>query len=252
MPEYQAESPIAGNWPSLWAVSDGPNTSGEPQRSLRQCYLHVPVFCPSVYLKWTKKTGASPVSHRLVSRRFLLPRQGKSHVQSSDRTGGAALFTFQLRSGQPRRRPQLGFLGNAFSPGLTVKWRNQRCRYARTRSRCLTSFITRTRTDGTPSEPGKFGASRRANLKTQTAPSERTSRTSNRLKRTYGPYISGYGFPKLSRNMFSGLSGADGLTQLFGGGGRDRRIYFSPEDYEVAVDSQKYSDSVELLWEAPR
>src|SRR5262249_40207537 len=29
-----------------------------------------------------------------------LPRQGKSHVQSSDRTGGA-VFTFQLRSGQP-------------------------------------------------------------------------------------------------------------------------------------------------------
>ncbi len=44
MQEYQAESPIAGSWPSLCAVSDGPNTSGEPQRSLRQCYLHVPVF----------------------------------------------------------------------------------------------------------------------------------------------------------------------------------------------------------------
>ena len=38
-------------------------------------------------------------SHRLVSRRFLLPRHGKSRVQSSDRTGGTALFTFQLRSG---------------------------------------------------------------------------------------------------------------------------------------------------------
>jgi hypothetical protein len=31
---------------------------------------------------------------------FLVP--GKSHVQSSDRTGGAALFIFQLRSGRPR------------------------------------------------------------------------------------------------------------------------------------------------------
>ena len=48
--------------------------------------------------------GSPVASHRLVSRRFLLPRQGKSHVQSSDRTGGAALFTFQLRSGQPLAR----------------------------------------------------------------------------------------------------------------------------------------------------
>ena len=46
-------------------------------------------------------------SHRLVSRRFLLPRQGKSHVQSSDRTGGAALFTFQLRTGHLREASSL-------------------------------------------------------------------------------------------------------------------------------------------------
>src|SRR5262249_31107360 len=32
--------------------------------------------------------------------------QEKSHVQSSDRTGGAAHFTFQLRSGQPLQAGQ--------------------------------------------------------------------------------------------------------------------------------------------------
>jgi hypothetical protein len=58
--------------------------------------------------RWGKLAGSalacesSVASHRLVSRRFLLPRQGKSHVQSRDRTGGTFLFTFQLRSGQPR------------------------------------------------------------------------------------------------------------------------------------------------------
>jgi hypothetical protein len=52
----------------------------------------------------TGACGKHVASHRLVSRRFLLPRPGKSHVQSRDRTGGAALFTFQLRSGHPRRR----------------------------------------------------------------------------------------------------------------------------------------------------
>ena len=44
-------------------------------------------------------------SCRFASARFkAVPpsSQGKSHVQSSDRTGGAALFTFQLRSGHPR------------------------------------------------------------------------------------------------------------------------------------------------------
>jgi hypothetical protein len=48
--------------------------------------------------------GTRHALHRLVSRRFLLSSV-KKHVQSSDRTGGTASFTFQLR---PEHLPTRG------------------------------------------------------------------------------------------------------------------------------------------------
>lgn len=43
--------------------------------------------------------------------------------------------------------------------------------------------------------------------------------------------------------------GADGLTQLNEGRGRDRRIFFSPADYEVARDRQVFEGPTESLSE---
>ena len=45
------------------------------------------------------------------------------------------------------------------------------------------------------------------------------------------------------------FNGAEGLTQLNEGRGRDRRIFFSPIDYAVAGNRQKYEGSTATLSE---
>jgi hypothetical protein len=55
--------------------------------------------------------------------------------------------------------------------------------------------------------------------------------------------------PKIKQEYVFWFVETEGLTQLFGGRGRDKRIYFSPVDYEVVEDRQKYADKTESLLE---
>jgi hypothetical protein len=55
--------------------------------------------------------------------------------------------------------------------------------------------------------------------------------------------------PKTKQEYVFSFVGTDGLTQLFGGRGRDKRIYFNPEDYEVIEGRQKYADRTQLWLE---
>jgi hypothetical protein len=56
--------------------------------------------------------------------------------------------------------------------------------------------------------------------------------------------------PKLKQQYVFWFVGADGLTQLNEGRGRDRRIYFSPVDYDVVPERQKYGAATAQLSEA--
>ncbi len=55
--------------------------------------------------------------------------------------------------------------------------------------------------------------------------------------------------PKAKQAYVFWFVGSGGLTQLFGGLGRDKRIDFSPVDYDVAEDRQKYGDETAQLLE---
>jgi hypothetical protein len=55
--------------------------------------------------------------------------------------------------------------------------------------------------------------------------------------------------PKAKQQYVFWFVGIDGLTQLNGGRGRDKHIYFSPVDYEVAEGRQGRGDLTELLLE---
>jgi hypothetical protein len=55
--------------------------------------------------------------------------------------------------------------------------------------------------------------------------------------------------PKVKQDYVFWFTGTDGLTQLNGGRGRDRRIYFSPLDYDVAEERQKHGGPTEELLE---
>ncbi|MGO8898849.1 MAG: HYD1 signature containing ADP-ribosyltransferase family protein [Isosphaeraceae bacterium] len=46
--------------------------------------------------------------------------------------------------------------------------------------------------------------------------------------------------PKSKQEYVFSFVGNDGLKQLNGGRGRDRRIYFSPVDYDVIEERQRY------------
>jgi hypothetical protein len=46
--------------------------------------------------------------------------------------------------------------------------------------------------------------------------------------------------PKVKQEYVFSFLGTDRLTQLYEGRGRDKRIFFSPIDYEVEEDRQKY------------
>ena len=49
--------------------------------------------------------------------------------------------------------------------------------------------------------------------------------------------------PKIKQEYVFWFIGEDGLAQLLEGRGRDRHIYFSPVDYEVVKDRQRYGDA---------
>ena len=55
--------------------------------------------------------------------------------------------------------------------------------------------------------------------------------------------------PKAKQEYVFWFVGTDGLTQLNDGRGRDKRIFFSPVDNEVAEQRQKYADLTEPLSE---
>jgi hypothetical protein len=55
--------------------------------------------------------------------------------------------------------------------------------------------------------------------------------------------------PKVKQEFVFWFLGREGLTQLFDGRGRDRRIFFSPVDYLVAEDRQRYGDVARDLTE---
>jgi hypothetical protein len=55
--------------------------------------------------------------------------------------------------------------------------------------------------------------------------------------------------PKAKQEYLFWFVGTEGLTQLNDGRGRDKRIFFSPVDYEVAEGRQKYADLTEPLSE---
>jgi hypothetical protein len=55
--------------------------------------------------------------------------------------------------------------------------------------------------------------------------------------------------PKPKQDYVFWFLGADGLQQLNGGRGRDKRIFYSPVDYEVIQERQKHGDATELLIE---
>ena len=53
--------------------------------------------------------------------------------------------------------------------------------------------------------------------------------------------------PKVKQEYVFWFLGIGGLTRLNGGRGRDRRILFSPTDYDVVEERQKYGDVTEGL-----
>jgi hypothetical protein len=55
--------------------------------------------------------------------------------------------------------------------------------------------------------------------------------------------------PRAKQEYVFWFVGAEGLTQLNDGRGRDKHIFFSPVDYEVAQERQKYGDLTEPLLE---
>jgi hypothetical protein len=55
--------------------------------------------------------------------------------------------------------------------------------------------------------------------------------------------------PKIKQEYVFWFEGRDGLTQLFGGRGRDKRIFFSPIDYEVPLERQRHGDTTESVLE---
>ena len=46
--------------------------------------------------------------------------------------------------------------------------------------------------------------------------------------------------PKVKQEYVFWFAGREGLTQLFDGRGRDKRIFFSPNEYPVDADRQRY------------
>jgi len=58
--------------------------------------------------------------------------------------------------------------------------------------------------------------------------------------------------PKAEQEYVFWFLGADGLTQLNGGRGRDKRIFYSPEDYGVVQERQQHGGAAELLLEVFR
>ena len=55
--------------------------------------------------------------------------------------------------------------------------------------------------------------------------------------------------PKLKQEYVFWFLGDEGLTQLRGGRRREKRIFFSPIDYNVAEDRQKYANTTDGLLE---
>jgi hypothetical protein len=55
--------------------------------------------------------------------------------------------------------------------------------------------------------------------------------------------------PNAKQEYIFWFVGTDGLSQLNGGRGRDKRICFSPVDYDVAQERQEYSGLTEPLME---
>jgi len=56
--------------------------------------------------------------------------------------------------------------------------------------------------------------------------------------------------PREKQEYVFWFTGADGLTQLNNGTGRDKRIFFSPTDYEVANERQRYGNATQSLSES--
>ena len=74
---------------------------------------------------------------------------------------------------------------------------------------------------------------------TDIEPSERNLRTLHKKLRV----------PKLKQQYVFWFFGTEGLSQLNGGRGRDKRIFFSPVDYDVVEVRQRYGDATENLLE---
>jgi hypothetical protein len=55
--------------------------------------------------------------------------------------------------------------------------------------------------------------------------------------------------PREKQDYVFQFSGADGLTQLSNGTGRDKRIFFSAVDYPVTKDRQEYEGATQPLSE---
>lgn len=55
--------------------------------------------------------------------------------------------------------------------------------------------------------------------------------------------------PKIKQGFVFWFSGRTGLQQHRGGRGRDRCIFFSPTDYYVSPDRQKYAGATESIQE---
>ena len=55
--------------------------------------------------------------------------------------------------------------------------------------------------------------------------------------------------PKLKQEYVFWFIGTEGLSQLNGGRGRDKRIFFSAVDYDVVEARQRYGDTTENLLE---
>lgn len=55
--------------------------------------------------------------------------------------------------------------------------------------------------------------------------------------------------PRIKQEYVFWFTGTEGLTQINDGRGRDRRIFFSPVDYEVARERQRYAGLTEPLSE---
>lgn len=53
--------------------------------------------------------------------------------------------------------------------------------------------------------------------------------------------------PKVKQEYVFWFTGREGLTQLFDGRGRDKRIFFSPADYCVPTERHRHGDKTEDL-----